>query len=103
MSYTKLAKDYCKAFKMRFEDIHENIFIASRLCTTKAANTANGVHFSRWEKIKHRNADVFQILPDGDIVGIVNYLGGKYHRPTTRFIFTSLILENIKDSILTEY
>ena len=95
VNFEKRAKEYCKNMKMKLEDVSGDMFIASVIGKRKVGNL-DGRHYSKWDVIKHRSAFVFQIMKDNDVVTIFNYLGGKYHNPTTRFIFTSLIIQQVK-------
>lgn len=101
MEFDRRAKEYCRDMKMKLEDVSGDLFIASVIGKRKVGNT-DGKHYKNWDIIKHRSAFVYQIMKDNDVVLIFNYLGGKYHNPTTRFIFTSLIMQEVKKNRIYE-
>lgn len=91
------AKKFCKENKLKFEDISEDMFLCSKIVETKAGSQKTNW---KWETIKHRTAFAYQLICDGDVVLIGQYIGGRYHNPNTRFIFTSLILDEIRKNRL---
>ena len=101
MDFEKRAKEYCKDMKMKLEDVSGDMFIASVIGKRKVDNL-KGKPYEKWEEIKHRSEFVYQILKDNAVVTIQNYLGGMYHSLSTRFVFTSLIIQQLKKHRMNE-
>lgn len=95
--YKKIAKNFCKEMRIKLEDVYDDMFIASVIGKQKVGSSKDR-HYSEWKTIKYRTSFVYQIIDNGDVVLILNNLGGKYHKPNTSFIFTSAILHQLNNS-----
>lgn len=82
-------KNYAKFHKMKFEDIHDNIFVLSEI-----------VKRDRWtikfkkDTVKLRNFESFILLPDNDIV-MLGSLGKS--NIESKFLLTAPVIKEIRE------
>lgn len=97
MHLLRQAKDHCKEFKHKLEDINTeyNIFIYSTIETRLIGKPENNY---KPEKIKHRSFFVVQLVPDNDFVGVLNIRG--YYPTSKKMKFTKELIEQIKPNLI---